>query len=251
MSATEEQEQELEVLESIYPDELTKKSATEFSILISIEEPGVDTETEGYEAPSIILSVVYTTDYPNSAPELSISLPPSSSSQPHPIDLSTDEPTLLSALHTAVSENLGMAMIFSLTTTLKESAESILRGRYEAVLAARTERARIEEEKENEKFRGEIVTKEVFERWREGFMKEMKEKKEREEKEREEELLKSSGGGKKGGNVGGLTIGGRRMTGREMFEKGLAGGVDDDAEIELEEDENVKVPDVGKLNIKA
>ncbi|KAF3935096.1 hypothetical protein ABW19_dt0206121 [Dactylella cylindrospora] len=241
MSASEEQEQELEVLESIYPDELTKISDTEFTILLSLEEPDVDTEAEGYEAPSILLRVTYTPNYPNEAPTLALSLP--SYSSPHPLTFPDDEKPLHAALDTAVEENLGMAMIFTLATTLKEAAEDIIRGRAEEAQKAREEAARIEEEKEMEKFRGELVTKEVFEKWREAFMKEMREKKEAEEKEREEAEMK---GGKKSGNASGLGPGGRKLTGKELFERGLVGGNDEDGEPEDED-----TPDVGKLEIKA
>ncbi|KAK6363698.1 hypothetical protein TWF730_001118 [Orbilia blumenaviensis] len=242
MSATEEQEQELEVLESIYPDELTKISDTEFTIRLSLEEPDVDVDAEGYEAPIIILRVTYPPTYPNAAPTLAISL---SNPSTHPLTFPEDEQTLTAALDTAVEENMGMAMVFTLTTTLKETAESILRDRADEARRIRDEAARVEEEKEMEKFRGELVTREVFEAWRLAFIKEMKEKKEREEKEKEEAEAK----GRRSGNVSGVGAGGRKMTGRELFEKGLVGGMDDDeAEDEVVEE---TAPDVGKLEIKA
>ncbi|KAK6335531.1 hypothetical protein TWF696_002304 [Orbilia brochopaga] len=245
MSATEEQEQELEVLESIYPDELTKISSTEFTIRLALEVPDVDVDVEGYEAPAVLLRVTYTTDYPSEAPTLALSLPPLESGAPHPLSFPTDEPPLLSALDTAVEENMGMAMVFTLATTLKEAAEGILRSRAEEAQRIREEAARIEEEKEMEKFRGELVTREVFERWRESFMAEMREKKEREEREREEADAKS---GKRSGNVSGVGAGGKKLTGRELFERGLVGGMDDDGEVDEDE---AATPDVGKLEINA
>ncbi|EPS36731.1 hypothetical protein H072_9707 [Dactylellina haptotyla CBS 200.50] len=239
MSATEEQEQELEVLESIYPDELNKISDTEFTIQLSLEEPNVDVDAEGYEAPTILLRVTYTPKYPEEAPVLAFSLP----SSDHPLTFPEDEEPLQAALDTAVEENMGMAMVFTLTTTLKEAAETILRSRAEEAQRVRDEVARIEEEKEMEKFRGELVTKEVFEKWREAFLKEQKEKKEAEDREREEAEAKS---GKKSGNTSGVGLGGKKLTGRDLFERGLAGGVDDDDDGEDEE-----TPDVAKLEIKA
>ncbi|KAK6356453.1 hypothetical protein TWF718_000812 [Orbilia javanica] len=240
MSATEEQEQELEVLESIYPDELTKISDKEFTIRLSLEEPDVDVDAEGYEAPIIFLRVTYTPDYPNAAPDLSISL---DSPSGHPLTFPADEAPLVSALDTAVEENMGMAMVFTLATTLKEAAESILRDRADEARRVRDEAARIEEEKEMEKFRGELVTREVFENWRLAFIQEMKEKKEREEREREEAEAK----GRRSGNVSGVGAGGKKLTGRELFERGLVGGMDD----EDDEDAPEETPDVGKLEIKA
>ncbi|EWC48422.1 hypothetical protein DRE_02191 [Drechslerella stenobrocha 248] len=246
MSASEEQEQELEVLESIYPDELTKISATEFSIKIALEEPDVDTEAEGYEAPAIVLRVTYSPDYPNQAPTLALSLPSLESGAPHSLSFPADEPPLVAALDTAVEENMGMAMVFTLTTTLKEAAEEILRSRAEEAERVRAEAARIEEEKEMEKFRGELVTREVFERWRESFMREVREKKEAAEREREEAEAKS---GKKSGNVSGVGGAGKKLTGRELFERGLVGGADDDGEVD--EEEATAAPDVSKLEIDA
>ncbi|KAF3312279.1 hypothetical protein TWF173_007433 [Orbilia oligospora] len=240
MSASEEQEQELEVLESIYPDELTRISDKEFSIRLSLEEPDVDVDAEGYEAPIVFLRVTYTPDYPNAAPDLSISL---DSPSTHPLTFPDDEAPLVSALDTAVEENMGMAMVFTLATTLKETAESILRDRADEARRIREEVARIEEEKEMEKFRGELVTKEVFENWRLAFIKETKEKKEQEEREREEAEAK----GRRSGNVSGVGTAGKKLTGRELFERGLVGGMDEDDEDDAPEE----TPDVGKLEIKA
>ncbi|KAF3909887.1 hypothetical protein ABW21_db0207860 [Orbilia brochopaga] len=264
MSATEEQEQELEVLESIYPDELTKISSTEFTIRLALEVPDVDVDVEGYEArkssrtshhvvplanfddiAAVLLRVTYTADYPSEAPILALSLPSLDSGDPHPLSFPDDEPPLQSALATAVEENMGMAMVFTLATTLKEAAEEILRSRAEEAQRIRDDAARLEEEKEMEKFRGELVTREVFQRWRESFRAEMREKKEREEREREEAEAKS---GKRSANVSGVGAGGKRLTGRELFERGLVGGMDDDGEVDEEE---VATPDVGKLEINA
>ncbi|KAF3905480.1 hypothetical protein ABW20_dc0107208 [Dactylellina cionopaga] len=261
MSATEEQEQELEVLESIYPDELTSNvslnihiiengpanskleiSDTEFTIRISLDEPAVDPEAEGYEAPAILLRVAYPAKYPEEAPNLELSLP---SASDHPLTFPDDEPPLQAALATAIEENMGMAMVFTLTTTLKEAAETILNARADEAQRAREEIARIEEEKEMEKFRGELVTKEVFEKWREAFLKETKERKEKEVREKEEAEAKS---GRKGGNTGGLGLAGKKLTGRELFERGLAGGGDDD---DIEDEVEEGTPDVGKLEINA
>ncbi|KAF3929318.1 hypothetical protein AA313_de0209113 [Arthrobotrys entomopaga] len=196
---------------------------------------------------TILLRVTYTPTYPEEPPLLALSLPPPDSDTIHPLTFPSDEPPLLEAINTAVEENIGMAMVFTLTTTLKEAAETILRSRADEAQRIRDEAARLEEEKEMEKFRGELVTKEVFERWMEEFKKEMKEKKEAEEREREEAELKS---GRRSGNVSGTGAGGKKLTGRELFERGLVGGLDDD----VDDDDNggeEETPDVGKLEIKA
>jgi len=133
---------------------------------------------------------------------------------------------------------MGMAMVFTLTSTLKDTAETIIRERVEQAEAVQAEIARKEEEKEMEKFRGEMVTKEVFEKWRLEFRTEIRERKEREEREREEQAEKARKGATQG----------KKLTGRELFERGLAGGVEDDIEAEDEEEE---ILEVDKLKLSA
>jgi hypothetical protein len=156
----------------------------------------------------------------------------------HPLSFPSDLPPLESAIQNAVQENMGMAMIFTLVTTLKEAAENLLVERAQAVQAIRDAEIRKEEEKEMEKFRGELVTKEVFERWREAFQEEMREKKEKQEKEKEEaEKSKKSAQVTQG--FGWLN--GRKLTGRELFEKGLVRGVEGGEDDEEGSEEELEV----------
>lgn len=100
-----------------------------------------------------------------------------------------------------------MAMIFSLATTLKESAETLLSDRANAVEKEREDHLRKEEEKEMEKFRGTLVTRERFMEWVTKF-KEEAAKKALAEKEKEEAEEK----GKRGGGGGGA-VKEKRLTG--------------------------------------
>ena len=81
------------------------------------------------------------------------------------------------------------------------------------------------------KFEGEKVDREVFERWRRGFRREM----EGEERRRKEEREREEGGGGGGGKGKREGAEGRRLTGREMWERGLVGReeeVEEEAEVE-------------------
>jgi hypothetical protein len=78
-----------------------------------------------------------------------------------------------------------MAMVFTLVSTLKESAELLMAERANAVQAAKEMEAAKAEEEENRKFQGTAVTPETFLEWREKFRKEMEEKEQREREEKE------------------------------------------------------------------
>jgi hypothetical protein len=125
-----------------------------------------------------------------------------------------------------------MAMIFTLVTVLKDSAELLITERQNAKQAlADIEAARLEEE-ENKKFQGEAVTRESFIAWRARFMKEQEDDEKRaiEEKELEDKKARIKKEEKK-------------MTGRELWEKGLVGKVDED------DDEDEDAVDIEKLKI--
>lgn len=126
---------------------------------------------------------------------------------------------------------MGMAMIFSLVSTLKDSAELLISERQKAVQAEKEFEAAQAEEEENRKFHGAVVTRESFLAWREGFLKEMEEA----EKKRQEEMLMEDK--KKRSAKEEL-----RLTGKQLWERGLAGKGED-------EDDGDESMDVGKLKI--
>lgn len=206
----------------------------------------------------VVLRVEYPPTYPDIAPTLDLTIDPSS--PPSSLSFPDDKDTLLDALAPVVEENLGMEMIFTLTTTLKEAAEEILLTRAQEKENAREEKIRREEEKEMEKFRGNLVTRERFIQWRENFLAEMEEKKRREKEKEDEEKSKRGGGG---GGGGGASLKEKRMTGtvfgmhygharanghtgRELYEKGLVGAADEE-----DTEADGEVVDVGKLKIQA
>lgn len=86
-----------------------------------------------------------------------------------------------------------------------------MQSRLEAAQALLDQEAAVAEEEENRKFHGEMVTRESWERWREGFRAEVEAEAEERRKGEEE------GKGKKGKGEEG------RLSGRELWERGLVG----------------------------
>ncbi|KAI8959940.1 RWD-domain-containing protein [Daldinia sp. FL1419] len=228
----EEQVEEREVLDSIFPDEITDISETEYRISIKLDLPDDDNEEES-ESPTLVLHVRYPDNYPDEAPILDLSPPQNATPHPH-FSVAADKGQLLKGLEDTIQENMGMAMVFTLVTTLKEEAEQLIAERRAATAREHEEAILAAEREENKKFHGTPVTPETFMKWREGFLKEMEEKRAREEEERLAELKKA----KVKEPV--------RLTGRQLWERGLAGKVD-----EGDDDDSVPVEQVEKLKIEA
>ncbi|KLU83615.1 RWD domain-containing protein, partial [Magnaporthiopsis poae ATCC 64411] len=74
----EEQVEEREVLESIFPDEITDISETEFRVSITLDVPGED-DGEA-EPPVLLLTVQYPEEYPDKPPRLDLAAPQNSTS---------------------------------------------------------------------------------------------------------------------------------------------------------------------------
>ncbi len=223
-----EQIEEREVLDSIFPDEIADISDTEFRISITLDIPD-DKE----EPPVVLLTVRYPEDYPDKEPYLDISAP--QNAVPHPLFSVADEKEqLLAALQEPIRENLGMAMVFTLVSALKEEAELLIVGRREAVAKVREEALLAVEREENKKFQGTPVTRETFLSWREGFIREMDELRQKEEDERLAELKKNK------------TKDPAKLTGRELWEGGLAGKADEEGD-----EDDVPADELSKLKVEA
>ncbi|KAH9843405.1 RWD protein [Teratosphaeria destructans] len=213
----EEQIEEREVLDSIFPEEIQDISDTEYRITINIDVPKEpDDETPD---PVIILNVRYPEGYPDQAPDLDIMQPPNAPKQPH-LNVQEDKTRLLEALKPTIEENIGMAMVFTLVSTLKESAELLISDRQQAIQAQKDIEAAKAEEEENRKFEGEKVTRETFLAWREKFRKEMAEEAARKLAEQEAEDKKKRGGKAEE----------KKLTGKQLWEQGIAGKTADDEE---------------------
>lgn len=225
----EEQIEEREVLDSIFPDEITDITETSYRVSIALDVPGQDEEAE---IPTLVLTVAYPESYPDVAPSLDITFPPNA---PRMLQLSLpeDKPHLLSSIDERITESMGQAMVFTLISALKESAELLIGERLNEVQAEKDKEAAKLEEVENAKFHGEAVTRESFLTWRARFREEM----EREEEERRR--VEEEGKSKK------LKIEEGKMSGRELWEKGLVGKVEeeDGEEDALKGVEGLKVGD--------
>ncbi|KAF2667686.1 RWD-domain-containing protein [Microthyrium microscopicum] len=205
----EEQKEEREVLDSIFPEEIIDISETEFRISIILD---IDPEDNGGadEPPAFLFGVKYTENYPDEAPDLEL-LPSSTSPAKHPFfDLYEDRTRLLRELTDTINENLGIAMVFTLVMVLRDVAETLVRDRANEQRAIKeAERAKIEEA-ENAKFHGTVVTKERFIKWRESYTKELAEEATR----KAEELIADD----KKKRIGVKEI----TTGKQLWERGLA-----------------------------
>ncbi|KAK3337314.1 ubiquitin-conjugating enzyme/RWD-like protein [Cercophora scortea] len=226
----EEQVEEREVLDSIFPDEITDISETEYRIAITLDIPDDDEEQD--EPPVVLLTVRYPPDYPDVAPVLELSPPPNAPSHRY-ISIADDKDQLLQGLQETVEENLGMAMVFTLVSALKEAAEQLAVERRDAVLKEEEEQLLAAEREENKKFHGTQVNRESFTKWRESFMKEMEETKAKEEEDRLADLKKA----KIKEPV--------KLTGRQLWERGLVGKYEQE---EADEDE-VPAQEVRKLSV--
>ncbi|KAL8685651.1 MAG: hypothetical protein Q9224_005734 [Gallowayella concinna] len=223
----EEQTEEREVLDSIFPDEIIDIDEKSYRIIIKPDVPQQDGEAPPpYSAlapaeidnppAALLLTITYPPSYPDEAPMLDLSLPPNAP-KPLYLDLSTDRTSLLASLTTTIEENLGIAMVFTIVTVLRENIEALILDRVAAIQTAKDQIAEEAEAKENAKFHGEKVTRESFLRWREGFRGEMEARAEEERIRRELVEMKGKAGKKED-----------KLTGRELWEKGMVGKVEED-----------------------
>jgi hypothetical protein len=206
-------------------------SETSYKVSITLDPPEHDGEES--EQPIIYLEVAYPEEYPDVAPELNISSPPNAPKHPR-LDVQGDREHLLEALQPTIEENIGMAMVFTLVSALKDSAESLMADRANAVEAEREQARAKAEEEENRKFQGTPVNKETFLEWNARFQQEIRDEEQREREEKEAEDKKKKPGKEE-----------KKLTGRQLWEQGLAGKADYD-----EGDEDA-MPAVDKLKVSA
>ncbi|KAK4105981.1 RWD-domain-containing protein [Parathielavia hyrcaniae] len=224
----EEQIEEREVLDSIFPDEITDISETEYRISVALDIPNDEAEP-----PVMLLTVRYPEEYPDKAPLLELAAPQNST--PHEyLNISEDKDRLLPGLEATIEENLGMAMVFTLVSALKEAAEQLVQERRDAAARAHEEAVLAAEREENKKFHGTPVNRETFLNWREGFLREMEEARLREEEEKAAEMKKAK--------IKEPT----RLTGRQLWERGLATAGQEDVE-----EDGVPADDMQKLKVGA
>ena len=184
----------------------------------------------------MLLQVQYPIAYPEEPPILDLLAPPNAPQ--HPLfSVAADKQELLDGLAETIDENIGMAMIFALVSTIKENAEQLIAKRQASVREVHQQKILAAEAEENKKFHGTPVTPETFMKWRETFRKEMEDLRVKEE-EAEEAAEKKKNRGKE-------TV--VQLTGRQLWERGLAGKVEE----EEEEDDLPPSSEMGELNVDA
>lgn len=219
MDPAEEQQQELEVLQSIYPDELEILSDTHFTISLKLE-------TKSDRGHSAILDVKYTPTYPEEVPKLEVrvisdDLPVASDDEDDDEDKSKlvhlseqielgklDANSLTKRLEEEAELNVGMPSVFALAALLKDEGEALFQLKLDAAQKKYEEELLAKEAEEQKKFFGTPVNKETYLEWRKKFRADMQI--EKKDKERFDKMHNG------------------KMSGREIFEKGLAGNEEDE-----------------------
>lgn len=131
---------------------------------------------------------------------------------------------------------MGMAMIFTLVSTLKDNAEQLIAERQAAARHEHEKKLLAAEAEENKKFHGTPVTPETFKTWREGFRKEMEELRKKED-EAEEAAEKKKNRGKD------AVV---QLTGKQLWERGMVGKIEEE-----EEDDSMPVEGIENLKVEA
>ncbi|XP_051721016.1 RWD domain-containing protein 1 [Ctenopharyngodon idella] len=186
----EEQRNELEAIESIYPDSFTVLSEKPTSFTITVTSDAGENE----ETVEVTLKFTYVEKYPDEPPLWEIF------SQENLEDSDTED--ILTLLNQQAEENLGMVMIFTLVTAVQEKLNEIvdqIKSRREEEKERIERKEREAEEAEKFAFQGTVVTIENFLSWKAKFEQEMTELKSKRQKEEEQ-----SGKGK--------------LTGKQLFE---------------------------------
>lgn len=184
----EEQRNELEAIESIYPDSFTVLSDDPTSFTITVTSDA----GENGETVETTLKFTYVEKYPDEAPLWEIQ------SQENLEDQDMEE--VLTLLQQQAEENLGMVMIFTLVTAVQEKLNEIV----DAIKTRQEEEKRRKEkeaeEAEKKAFQGTVVTIENFLAWKATFEQEMFEIRKKRQKEEEQ-------------------AGKNKLTGKQLFER--------------------------------
>ncbi|CAK6972010.1 RWD domain-containing protein 1 [Scomber scombrus] len=183
----EEQRNELEAIESIYPDSYTVLSEDPISFTITVTSDA----GENGETVETMLKFTYVEKYPDEPPLWEIH------SQENLED--SDVEDILTLLQQQAEENLGMVMIFTLVTAVQEKLNEIVDMMKNRRDEEKQRKEREAEEAEKVAFQGTVVTIENFLAWKATFDVEMNELRRKKQKEEEQ-------------------IGKLKLTGKKLFE---------------------------------
>ena len=160
-----EQEMEVEALQSIYPDSITVHEPNHYSITLTPTCTAADDDEQDQEIiddSSVTLTVKYTSHYPEEAPEIEITV----SDFLDTLSFVKDVDRLSQQI---CRESLGMAMIFSVTSSIQEHLDTHVQSLIDTRHREQEERKKLEEERDNAKFIGTPVTRDSFLDWRRRF----------------------------------------------------------------------------------
>lgn len=196
MSSIDEEE---EILLSIFPEEFEKLNASTFKIRVDVDP----SETKVASPPTVFLIAQLPAEYPDTAPILHLeTIPPEQGD-----DLSGPEKDqLISKLEILIEENLGMSMIFTLVSALKEEVILLLDERIHRIENEKAQRTAAIEKEEQKRFEGTKVTAESFTAWNQKFKLEMAKKKRDEDEALRKQIMKAGG------------VVEKKLTGRQLFE---------------------------------
>lgn len=193
---SEEQDQELEALEAIYPNEISvickEAGDLRFTILLTCNDVKTsvnEDENEDGTVFSVLIEFLLPENYPHEVP--SILVIESQNLMP------ADEEELLQLLNKETADSLGTVMIYNLVTIASEWLRKRAEEDAQRKKDAEDRRMQEIEEAENKKFEGTRVTVESFMKWKLQFDEEMALLK------KKKLALEKSG----------------KLTGRELFEK--------------------------------
>lgn len=165
MDYEEEQRNEIEALESIYPEEMTILSTEPFHAFeLSLASQVAQDETENA---TCTIKFTYKAKYPDEAPEMEITESEKLSDE-HLISLEEHMKEL-------ANENLGMVVVFTIVSSVQEKLNQIVEQLAEEEQREAERRQREVEEAEQKKFEGTRVTVETFMTWKAKFDAEMAE----------------------------------------------------------------------------
>uniref|UniRef100_A0AAZ3NTU7 RWD domain-containing protein 1 n=1 Tax=Oncorhynchus tshawytscha TaxID=74940 RepID=A0AAZ3NTU7_ONCTS len=171
----EEQRNELEAIESIYPDSFTVLSEVPTSFTITVTSDAGEND----ETIEVTLQFTYVEKYPDEVPLWEIY------SQENLED--SDAEGIFTLLQQQAEENLGMVMIFTLVTAVQDKLNELvdeIKNRREEEKRRKEEAA---EEAEKVLFQGTVVTIENFLSWKAKFELEMAELRRKRQKEEEQQ----------------------------------------------------------------
>ncbi|XP_066277938.1 RWD domain-containing protein 1-like isoform X2 [Branchiostoma lanceolatum] len=162
----EDQANEIEALESIYPDIFeileTEPHCFKLSVL---------TETDSYEECDplgVDLQFTYVPTYPDAPPDMEVLSPQNLTDE--------DVRNIQELLQQQAEENLGMVMVFTLVSAVQERLSELVEEKKKQAEEDRERKQREDEEKEKKRFEGTRVNIETFLAWKARFDQEIMEK---------------------------------------------------------------------------